>query len=131
MRRKQIQPKPTEAELAILQVLWTLGPCTVREVHAELGGDEAAGYTTVLKLLQIMTEKQLVFREEEGRAHRYRAAHPAEETQAGLVRDLVERAFGGSAQQLVVRALESGETSPEELAEIRRLLDALDPGGEA
>jgi predicted transcriptional regulator len=126
MKRTADKPRPTDAELQILRVLWSRGPSTVREIQQDLGGDGATGYTTVLKLLQIMTEKRLVEREEVGRAHRYRAAQPAEQTQSGLVRDLMERAFGGSAQELVLRALASKPTSPEELAEIRRLIDALE-----
>jgi BlaI family transcriptional regulator, penicillinase repressor len=113
---------PTPAELSILSVLWDRGPSTVREVHEALG----AGYTTVLKQLQIMFEKGLVLRDEAERAHVYRAARQQVESQRSLVRDLAQRAFGGSAQKLVLQALSEVEASPEELAEIRRLLDEME-----
>jgi BlaI family transcriptional regulator, penicillinase repressor len=116
-------PKPTEGELAILRVLWAEGPSTVRQVHERLAGAREVGYTTVLKLLQIMAEKGLVRREEQGRAHLYRAARSEQQTQRQLLDDLLERAFGGSAATLVLQALSSRRASPEELAEIRRLLD--------
>jgi predicted transcriptional regulator len=113
--------KPTDAELAILRVLWTHGPSTVRQVADALGNE--TGYTTVLKLLQIMTEKGLVRRDERTRTHVYHAAHTEDQTQRQLVADLLERAFGGSAAKLVLQALAARRASPEELAEIRRLLD--------
>lgn len=116
-------PKPTEAELAILRVLWAGGPSTVRQVHEQLAGARDVGYTTVLKLLQIMAEKGLVRREEQGRAHLYRAARSEQHTQRQLLDDLLERAFGGSAATLVLQALSSRRASAGELAEIRRLLD--------
>ena len=112
--------KPTDAELAILRVLWSHGPSTVRTVAEEMGRGNA--YTTVLKLLQIMTEKGLVRRDVSSRTHVYQAAHTQDETQRQLVRDLLDRAFDGSAAQLVVQALSAKKTSPEELAEIRALL---------
>src|SRR5262249_44490831 len=105
MGKRRSRPRPTDAELAILRVLWRRGPSTVRDVHDELGGDAATVYTTVLKMLQIMHDKGLVSREEAGRAHVYQAAQSREQTQAGLVSDLIQRAFEGSAQQLVMRAL--------------------------
>jgi predicted transcriptional regulator len=114
---------PTDAELAILQVLWQNGPGTVRDVQAGLDG---GGYTTVLKTLQIMTEKGLVTRDESARAHRYQAAHSEEDTQQGILGDLVERAYRGSAARLVLQALSSKRASREELEEIRRLLDELE-----
>ena len=114
-------PAPTDGELAILQALWTRGPSTVREVHEHLGRD--VGYTTVLKLLQIMTEKGLVKRDDEERSHVYAAAQPAQATQRRLLKDLLEKAFAGSASQLVLQALSAKRASPEELAEIRKLLD--------
>ena len=126
MRRHRRDPRPTDAELAILQVLWRRGPSTVREVHEELKGEHSTVYTTVLKLLQIMTEKGLVKRDELSRAHIYRPSQPAEQAQQRLVMDLVDRAFDGSAQQLVMRALTAKKASPDELAEIRRLLDELE-----
>ncbi len=119
-------PKPTEAELAILRVLWQRGPSTVREVTEHLQDERGTGYTTALKLMQIMTEKSLVARDESSRTHIYEAVATAETTQRQLVSDLLERAFGGSAQQLVMQALSSKRASKAELAEIRSLLDELD-----
>lgn len=116
--------RPTDSELAILAVLWELGPRTVREVHDTLGDD--VGYTTVLKLMQIMTEKGLVTRDESQRAHVYSAAKSSEETQGNLVGDLITRAFDGSAGKLVMQALSSRKATPDELTEIRRLLDDLE-----
>jgi len=113
--------KPTDAELDILAVLWDRGPSTVRQVAEALGREGA--YTTVLKLLQIMTEKRLVQRRESGRLHIYTASASRDQMQRHLVRDLLERAFGGSSAQLVMRALSASKASPEELAEIRKLLD--------
>ena len=112
--------RPTDAELAILRVLWDRGPSTVRKV-AEVMGRESA-YTTVLKLLQIMTGKRLVRRDESARTHVYRVARSERATQRELVRDLADRAFGGSAARLVMQALAAKKASPEELAEIRELL---------
>jgi predicted transcriptional regulator len=126
---KRKPAKPTEAELAILRVLWERGPSTVREVTDALQDERAAGYTTILKLLQIMTGKGLVRRNVSARSHVYQASAPAEATQRQLVRDLLDRAFGGSAQQLVLQALSAKRASPEELAEIRRLLDELEKRG--
>src|SRR5690349_10906028 len=119
-------PKPTDAELAILRVLWRRGPSTVRSVHDALSQDRAIGYTTVLKLMQIMTDKGLVTREEHARAHTYQAAQSEEHAQRWMVGDLLDRMFGGSAQKLVMQALTARKASPEELAEIRRLLDELE-----
>jgi predicted transcriptional regulator len=113
--------KPTDAELAILRVLWSRGPSTVRQVAEALAKD--TGYTTALKLLQIMTEKRLVVRDETLRTHVYASAYSEGETQRQLVSDLADRAFGGSAAKLVLQALASKKSSPEELAEIRKLLD--------
>ena len=113
--------KPTDAELAILHVLWAHGPSTVRRV-AEIMGRET-GYTTVLKLLQIMTEKGLVRRDESSRTHVYVAACSQDQTERQLVTDLMNRAFGGSAAKLVLQALAATRSSPEELAEIRQLID--------
>ena len=112
--------KPTDAELAILRILWSRGPSTVRDVAAAMGREEA--YTTVLKLLQIMTDKDLVRRDETARTHIYHAAHGEAEMQQHLVADLLDRAFDGSAAKLVMRALSSNKTSATELAEIRKLL---------
>jgi BlaI family penicillinase repressor len=127
---KSKPPRPTDAELAILRVLWRRGPCTVREVQEELTRGQPTGYTTALKLLQIMAEKGLVDRDESRRTHVYRASRPEEQTQQQLVGDLLERAFGGSAQKLVMQALASKPASAGELAAIRELLDRLE-GGES
>ena len=116
-------PRPTDAELAILRVLWDLGPCTVRRVHEVLSRERPAAYTTSLKLLQIMTEKGLVSRDERDRSHVYHAKLTEEQTQRQLVRDLLDRAFGGSASKLVMQALAARRASAEELSEIRRLID--------
>ena len=126
MNRKDKTPKPTDAELSILRVLWRSGPSTVRDVYEELSRERPMVYTTVLKLMQIMTEKGLVSRVEQGRAHVYRATQSEENAQRRLVDDLLNRAFGGSAQQLVLQALTNRKASKEELAEIRRLLDELE-----
>ena len=115
--------RPTEGELAILSVLWRRGPSTVRQVHEALGGDRRSGYTTTLKLMQIMTDKGLVRRDASARAHLYEAAMEAEQAQRKLVSDLLAKAFDGSVRKLVMQALSAGELSPEELAEIRKLLD--------
>src|SRR5262245_975187 len=115
--------RPTNAELAILRVLWKQGPSTVREVHEALGRGEQTGYTTTLKLLQIMVEKKLAERTEEGRMHRYAAAVTESDTQRRMVADLVERAFGGSTAGLVMQALSSKRASPAELERIRQLID--------
>jgi predicted transcriptional regulator len=115
-------PKPTDAELAILRVLWAKGPSTVREVYEVMSKGRSLAYTTTLKLLQIMTEKGLTIREDRGQQHLYRSTHSEEATQRRLVGDLLERAFGGSTSQLVMQALASKKTSPEELRAIRRLL---------
>jgi BlaI family penicillinase repressor len=119
-------PRPTDVELAILRVLWRRGPSTVKDVHEEFARSSPTGYTTTLKQLQIMTEKGLVTRDESQRAHLYTARLPKEQTQTQLVRDLLERAFEGSATRLVMRALSSRPAMPEELAEIRKLLDQLE-----
>jgi predicted transcriptional regulator len=119
-------PKPTDSELAILAVLWDAGPSTVRQVHDALQGD--TGYTTVLKMLQIMTEKGLVERDESQRSHIYRARIPQEQTQAQLVTDLLHKAFGGSAASLAMSALSQKPASADELAEIRKLLKKLEGG---
>ena len=122
------QPRPTDAELEILRVLWQRGASTVRDVFEALSKTKPIGYTTVLKFLQIMADKGLVRRDEEQRAHVYSAMVPQVETQRQMVRDLLRRAFDDSASQLVMQALASKKTSPEELAEIRRLLAAYDGG---
>lgn len=118
--------RPTASELAILRVLWERGPSTVRDVHVGLGN--GTGYTTVLKLMQIMSEKGLVSRDEAQRAHVYSARLPQEHTQRQLANDLVHRAFGGSSSRFLMQLLHSGTTSAEEIAELRRLLDEFEAG---
>jgi predicted transcriptional regulator len=123
-------PRPTPAELEILRVLWDRGSGTVRDVQERLEEARPTGYTTVLKLLQIMTDKGLVRRDETARAHVYAARAPEQNTKQQLVRDLLERAFGGSASELVMQALAGRKTSREERARIRELLDRLEGGEE-
>jgi BlaI family transcriptional regulator, penicillinase repressor len=120
---RQQPAKPTSTELDILQVLWERGPSTVREVHEILARFKPIGYTTVLKLLQIMTGKGTVRRNEQERAHIYEACQPAENTKRQLVGDLLHRAFAGSASQLMLHVLDGEKTSPREIEEIRRMLD--------
>ena len=117
-------PTPTKAELAILRVLWTRGPSTVREVHDTLADGRSVAYTTTLKTLQVMTAKGLTVREERGPQHLYRARHPETQMQRRLVRELLDRAFEGSTSALVLQALASRKATPEELKEIRRLIAA-------
>lgn len=116
-------PSPTESELAILHVLWEEGPSTVHEVRDAL--DREAGYTTVLKLMQIMFEKGLVDREKEGRAHRYHPLVEKEETQRSLLGEFTDRLFGGSIRRLIQRAITSEELDEEELEDIEHLLETL------
>lgn len=123
MSPAKLPPRPTQAELEILSVLWERGPSSVREVHQHMPESRQAGYTTVLKLLQIMAGKGLVERDERERTHVYRAAIAREQTQRQLLDDLLERAFGGSASQLIQQALASRRATPEEMREIRRLLE--------
>jgi predicted transcriptional regulator len=115
--------RPTDGELAILGVLWERGPATVRDVHAALADAHETGYTTTLKLLQIMAEKGLVIRDTSAHAHIYTARWSREKMQRHMVSDLVERAFAGSASALVIQALSSGRTSPDELREIQDLIE--------
>jgi predicted transcriptional regulator len=115
-------PRLTDAELAILQVLWDRGPSTVRQVFEALAGARETGYTTTLKLMQIMSEKGLVRRDETARTHVYAAVASRDRTQQHLVRDLLDRAFGGSAASLVMQALSSQPTSAEERREIEQLI---------
>jgi len=115
-------PRPTDAELAILRVLWTRGPATVRQVHEALADARETGYTTTLKLMQIMAEKRLVTRDETARTHVYEARLARDATQRQLVSDLVDRAFGGSAAALVMQALSQHPATAEELTEIRKLI---------
>ncbi len=121
-------PKPTDAELGILRVLWKRGPSTVRQVLEEFNRRRETGYTTVLKFLQIMNEKGLVRRDESQRTHVYQAALSEEQTQQQLVYDLMDRAFGGSARKLVMQAMATKRASPAELAKIKRWLEELEGG---
>ena len=121
-------PRPTDAELEILKVLWRRGPSTVREVFETMSETKGTGYTTVLKLMQIMADKGLVVRDESERAHRYEPAAPEDETQRRIVGDLLRKAFDGSAKKLVMQALSTERASAEELSEIRRMLDELERG---
>ena len=123
---ERVAPRPTDAELTILRVLWQRGPSTVREVHEALSATQTTGYTTVLKLLQIMTEKGLVVRDESQRAHVYEARHSEQRTQRQLLTDLAERAFGGSPARLVMQALSGKNATADEIQAIRQLLDQLE-----
>ena len=118
--------KPTASELAILHVLWTRGPSTVREVHTALSEKKEVGYTTVLKLLQIMTDKGIVIRNEEQRAHVYEARQPADKTKRQMTTDLLQRVFEGSTSEMMMHVLSGRLTSQEELNELRRLLDEFE-----
>src|SRR5436305_10863031 len=116
-------PRPTDAELAILRVLWARGPSTVRHVHDALARDRQAAYTTALKTLQIMTEKGLVERDERERTHVYKAKLTEDQTQRQLLRDLLDRAFGGSSSKLVMQALATRRATADELRDIRKAID--------
>jgi BlaI family transcriptional regulator, penicillinase repressor len=119
----QPSQKPTASELEILRVLWERGPSTVRDVHDALSSKKPVGYTSVLKLMQIMTAKGTVRRNEEQRAHVYEAVQPAEKTKRQLAADVLQRVFDGSASELLMHALAGRKTSREELEELRRLLN--------
>ena len=123
-------PRPTDTELAILRILWERGASTVRDVHEALSRERPAAYTTALKMLQIMTVKGLVRRDDTDRTHVYQPKLTEEQTQRQLVRDLVDRAFGGSASKLVLQALASKRATTEELAEIRKLIESRRDGRE-
>jgi predicted transcriptional regulator len=122
------QRRPTEGELTILKVLWNHGPLTVREIQRILDAEKPTGYTTVLKLLQIMTDKELVSRDERVRPQVYRARYSQEHTQRQLLKDLVQRAFDGSTKALVLQALAAKKSTPEELEAIEKLLDRMEGG---
>ena len=117
-----IPPRPTEAELGILSVLWQIGPCTVKQVHQVIAKDRDFTYTAALKLMQIMREKGLLLRDERNRSHVYWPAHTREEMQSSLLGDFMNRAFSGSGRDLVLAALRGGRVSAKEKAEIRALL---------
>jgi BlaI family transcriptional regulator, penicillinase repressor len=127
-RRASQVPRPTDAELAILRVLWEHGPCTVRKVQEILDARRPTGYTTALKLMQIMTDKGLLTRDESQRTHVYSPRVSSEEIQQDLVRDLLDRAFAGAADQFVLRVLSAKKVSREELAKNRELLDDIERG---
>ena len=120
--------KPTEKELEILQVLWEKGPVPVKEVHERMGGDEQNGYTTILKLLQIMHEKGLVTRQKSGKLHLYKAVTSQERTRQAMLDKMIDTVFQGSAMKLVMSALGNKKSSREELSEIRRYLEKLEGG---
>ena len=119
-------PMPTDRELAILGILWELGPSTVRRVNQAMNEDSSTGYTTTLKLMQIMTEKGLLFRDDSQFKHIYRPATSQEKTQKQLVGDLLERAFAGSAEKLVMRALSAKKVSAKELAQIKKMIKKIE-----
>jgi len=123
-------PRPTDAELDILRVLWDLGPSTVRDVHTTLQRQREIGYTTVLKLMQIMAAKGLVARDETARAHVYQAKVAQEQTQRQLVGHLLDRAFGGSAAKLMMQALSGRKASSDELAQMLQMLADFEQGKE-
>ena len=122
-------PKPTDAELAILRILWQRGPSTVRQVWEELNPSQQTGYTTVLKLMQIMVEKKLLSRNESARSHVYQPMFSQDQTQRQVIGHLLERVFSGSAAKMVMQALSAKKASREELAQIRKLLDEMESGG--
>ena len=121
-------PRPTAAELEILNILWRNGPSTVRQVHEEL--NKRTGYTTILKLLQIMTDKNLVVRDESERSHVYKPRRRRQHVQKRLVRDLLDRAFSGAAERLVQQAIAVRQLTPEQIEEIRQLLDEMEGSSE-
>lgn len=127
MKNKNL-PRPTETELEILRVLWKHGPSTVRQVHRILNRERETevGYSTTLKMFQVMTQKGLVERDESVRPQIYSSRAPQEQTQKQLVKDLIKRAFGGSSRQLVMHALSADEASDEELAQLEKLLDKFE-----
>ena len=120
---KDAKNNPTRSELAILQILWSRGPSTVREIHETLSQEKEVGYTSALKLLQIMTTKGIVKRIEDGRAHVYSATHAAEKTKQQFASDVLTRVFRGSASQLMQHALAGRRASKQEIDELRKLLD--------
>jgi BlaI family transcriptional regulator, penicillinase repressor len=126
MPKKKTLPRPTVAELEILRALWQLGPATVRQVHEVVNAEKPTGFTTVLKFIQIMTAKGLLVRDENRRPHLYQPRVPAENTQRQLVADLMERVCEGSAEKLMMHALSAKKISPQELAQIRKLLENME-----
>ena len=128
MAAKTDPPRPTDAELEILSVLWSTGPATVRQVYELISRRRPAQYSTILKFMQIMADKGLLIRDEKQRAHVYKAARPREWTQQQLAGHLLERAFSGSAKALLIGALSARKTTKSELAEIRKLVDEYGKG---
>jgi predicted transcriptional regulator len=126
--KKKSSPKPTAAELEILQILWESGPATVRFVNDKLNLKKEVGYTTTLKIMQIMVEKMLLMRDEENKRHIYSAIYKKDETQKVLLDKFLESAFGGSASKLVMQALGNRKTSKKEIEEIRKFLDKIEGG---
>lgn len=129
MSQKKTTLKPTEAELSLLNILWKIGPATVKQIHLSVSETQKIGYTTVLKILQIMHEKALVVRDESNRAHIYAPADSETQTQTSLLKDLVHKAFGGSTSKLVMRAI-GDSTSKEEINDIRAMLDEVEKQNE-
>jgi predicted transcriptional regulator len=125
MARDKSTIKPTEAELSLLNILWQMGPATVRQIHEAVSTTHKTGYTTVLKILQIMHEKSLVVRDETNRAHIYAAANSEMHTQSSLIKDLISKAFGGSTSKLIMRAIDES-TSAKDIDDIRQLLNSLE-----
>ena len=125
MKRKSV-PKPTAAELEILQILWESGPSTVRFINEKINRKKEVGYTTTLKIMQIMVDKKLLTRNEKGKSHIYTAAYKEDETQKILLDKFLETAFGGSASKLVMQALGNKKTSKKEIEEIRNFLDRIE-----
>lgn len=125
-RKASVQP--TEVELAILRVLWQRGPSSVREVHDALRETRDRGYSTTLKMMQVMFDKGLLKRDESRRPQLYSPASPEEQTQRRIVEDLIQKVFGGSARKLVLRAVQSERVTKQELAEIRKLLGEIEGG---
>jgi BlaI family transcriptional regulator, penicillinase repressor len=123
-------PHPTNVELAILRVLWQKGPSPVGVIHNAIGPQRKTSYSTTLKMVQVMFDKGILLRDESVRPHLYRPTTSKEQTQGELVDDLVQKAFGGAASHLVVRALSSRRVSPEELAEIRQFIRKLESEGD-
>ena len=123
---RQTKQQPTEMELAILKVLWQTGPSTVRQVNDEINTQHKTGYTTTLKLMQIMTDKGLLVRDDSAFKHVYKPAVSEEKTQNQIVGDMLDKVFAGSAEKLVMRALSAKQMSAEELKKIRQLLDKME-----
>ena len=120
--------KATEKELEILQIVWSKDAVSVKEVHEALGGDDANGYTTILKMMQIMHEKGLVTRQKRGKLHLYKAVHSLENTRQHLLDKMIQTVFHGSASQLVMSALGNSKSSKEEIKQIKEYLEKLEGG---